>query len=65
MEGYGPSERENAMSNAIRNDVRELKIEELELASGGETVVITNHTPKGTLVIVCATDGVVAKWIPK
>jgi hypothetical protein len=59
------AEQENEMSNDVPNDVRELEIGELELASGGATVVLTNHTPKGTLVIVCADDGVVAKWIAK
>jgi hypothetical protein len=52
------------MSNDIRNDVRELTVDELEVASGGN-VLIVNKTDKGTLVIACASDGVVATWIPK
>jgi hypothetical protein len=52
------------MSNTISNDVRELSIEELEDVSGGN-VLIVNKTDKGTLVISCASDGILAVWLPK
>ena len=51
------------MTNAILNDIRELTIDELEVASAGTTVVIIQPTPTGTLVISCSADGVGAKFV--
>ena len=53
------------MSNTILNEDRELKIEELEVASGGGHTIIETRTPTGTLVVVCSPCGVSAVWIPK
>jgi hypothetical protein len=52
------------MSNTILNNDRELKIEELEVASGGN-VVIETRLKTGTLVIVCSRCGINAVWVPK